>query len=104
MPHCTEYPWEELVPGSTVCDIGSGVGTVTLELAMAHPGLKLILQDMPSILKYAETVYWPKECPQALQDQRVKFVPIDFFEESPFPGCDVYFVRSYGYCTLITEI
>ncbi|KAI0087631.1 S-adenosyl-L-methionine-dependent methyltransferase [Irpex rosettiformis] len=90
----TDYPWAQLVTGSTVCDIGSGVGTVALELAKAHPGLKLILQDMPSVLKYAENVYWPKECPQALQEKRVEFKALDFFEESPVPGCDVYFMKS----------
>ena len=81
--------------GSTVCDIGSGVGTVTLELAKVHPGLKLILQDMPSVLNYAENVYWPQEYPQALEEKRVEFKPLDFFTESPVPECDVYFVSKF---------
>ena len=90
-----DYPWHELSPGDTVCDIGSGHGTVAIELAKAYPGLKLILQDMPDVLKYAEDIFWPNEYPHALQEHRVEFKPIDFLTESPVCGCDVYFVCDY---------
>ncbi|KAI0090303.1 S-adenosyl-L-methionine-dependent methyltransferase [Irpex rosettiformis] len=89
----TDYPWRDLAPGSTICDIGSGHGTVAVEIAKAHPGLKLILQDMPTLLKYAEESFWPKECPCALQEQKVEFIPIDFFTEAPAAGCDIYFLK-----------
>ena len=87
-----EYPWHDLPAESSVCDVGSGVGTVTLELAKTYPHMKLILQDMPSVLKYAQEVVWPAEFPQALENAKVEFKPIDFFTESPESGCDVYFV------------
>ncbi|KAI0342293.1 S-adenosyl-L-methionine-dependent methyltransferase [Trametopsis cervina] len=90
----TEYPWHALPAGTTVCDVGSGIGAVTLELAKAHPGLKLILQDMPGVLQYAKDETWPKEAPEAIAEGRVEFLPMDFFKESPKEGCDFYFLKA----------
>ena len=42
-----------MLPGSTVCDIGSGVGAISIELAKAHTHLKLTLQDQPHVLEQA---------------------------------------------------
>jgi hypothetical protein len=48
-----------MAPGSTFCDIGSGVGGISLELAKAHSHLKLTLQDQPHILDKARDVGCP---------------------------------------------
>jgi hypothetical protein len=45
-----------MAPGSTFCDIGSGVGGISLELAKAHSHLRLTLQDQPHILDKARDV------------------------------------------------
>jgi hypothetical protein len=55
-PTCLDFPWETMAPGSTFCDIGSGVGGISLELAKAHSHLKLTLQDQPHVLDKARDV------------------------------------------------
>lgn len=48
-------PWHSLKPGSTFCDIGSGVGGVALAIAKAH-GLKVTLHDKALVLEGAKKV------------------------------------------------
>jgi ubiquinone/menaquinone biosynthesis C-methylase UbiE len=45
-----------MAPGSTFCDIGSGVGEVCLQLAKEHSHLKVTLQDQPHVLETARGV------------------------------------------------
>ena len=88
-----EFPWKELGNDATVCDVGGGIGNISLQLAKAHPNLRLILQDLPERIQQAKNEVWPKECPEAIAERRITFEPIDFFASSPVPGCDVYYVR-----------
>ncbi|KAJ7152575.1 S-adenosyl-L-methionine-dependent methyltransferase, partial [Mycena crocata] len=90
----TAYPWQDLGKGATVCDLGGGVGTMTLQLAKAHPQLKLKLQDMPDRMVQAKNVIWPEQCPEALKEDRIEFKAINFLTESPIPGCDVYYLKN----------
>ena len=90
---CIEFPWKDLGKGTTVCDVGGGIGSITLQLAKARPNLQLILQDLPERIQQAKSEVWPKECPEAITENRVTFEPIDFFKPSPVPGCDFYYVR-----------
>jgi O-methyltransferase domain len=53
---CSDFPWKNMAPGSTFCDIGSGVGGICLEIAAAQPHLKLTLQDQPHVLDKARDV------------------------------------------------
>ena len=88
-----EFPWKELGNGATVCDVAGGVGNISLQLAKAHPNLRLILQDLPERIQQAKNEVWPKECPEAIAERRITFEPLDFFASSPVPGCNVYLVR-----------
>ncbi|KAJ7661851.1 S-adenosyl-L-methionine-dependent methyltransferase [Mycena rosella] len=90
----TGYPWQDLGKGATVCDLGGGVGTMTMELARAHPHLQLKLQDMPERMVQAKNTIWLAHCPEALKENRIEFKAIDFFTESPIPGCDVYYLKN----------
>ncbi|KAG1839989.1 S-adenosyl-L-methionine-dependent methyltransferase, partial [Suillus subalutaceus] len=76
------YPWDNV---SSVVDIGSGIGTFSTPLAKMFPHLKITNQDLPEA--------WEKNAPEALIDGRVEFVPINFFEDVPAVGKDVYYVR-----------
>jgi hypothetical protein len=51
-----DFPWKDMEPGSTFCDIGSGIGSVSLELSKEYSHLKLTLQDQPHILEQARGV------------------------------------------------
>ncbi|KAJ7243201.1 S-adenosyl-L-methionine-dependent methyltransferase [Mycena haematopus] len=90
----TAYPWSELGPGATVCDLGGGVGAMAIELARAHPRIQLKLQDLPDRMVQAENEVWPIQCPEAIAENRIEFKAIDFFTESPIAGCDVYYLKN----------
>ncbi|KAJ7089775.1 S-adenosyl-L-methionine-dependent methyltransferase [Mycena belliarum] len=86
------YHWHTLPPGATVCDLGGGVGALSMQLARAHPTLHIALQDLPERMVQAAQTVWPAACPEALAEGRVNFRAIDFFKEVPLAGCDVYYV------------
>ncbi|KAJ6631096.1 S-adenosyl-L-methionine-dependent methyltransferase [Mycena sp. CBHHK59/15] len=90
----TRYPWKNLRPGATVCDVGGGVGTMAMRIARAHPGLQLKLQDLPDRMTQARDRIWPAQCPEVLKEDRIEFKAIDFFTESPIEGCDVYYLKN----------
>jgi hypothetical protein len=48
-----DFPWQDLLPGTTICDVGGGVGDILMGLAKAHPHLKLTLQDTPTVIDKA---------------------------------------------------
>jgi len=52
----SDFPWKELPSGTTFCDIGGGIGHVSLELAKAHPHLKVTVQDLPDVIDQARDV------------------------------------------------
>ncbi|KII84142.1 hypothetical protein PLICRDRAFT_179817 [Plicaturopsis crispa FD-325 SS-3] len=87
----TGFPWKDLPAGTTVCDVGGGIGILHLKLAKAYPHLQLTLQDQAHVLEEAPPI-WKTECPQALAEDRIKFVPINFFTQSPVAGQDIYFL------------
>ncbi|KAH7909765.1 S-adenosyl-L-methionine-dependent methyltransferase [Hygrophoropsis aurantiaca] len=84
------YPWENV---STVCDVGASIGTFSLPLAKKFPHIKITDQDLSEVLVQAKDV-WAKDAPEVLQEQRVEFIPLNFFEESPVEGKDVYYLRN----------
>ena len=77
-----------------MCDVGGGIGTISMQLAHNYPHLQLKLQDLPETVMQAQRDVWPRECPEALKDGRIEFKAMDFFAESPIKGCDIYYVRS----------
>lgn len=77
-----------------VCDVGGGVGSISIQLAERYLALQFILQDLPGQLDIAKHKVWPQRCPNAIQQKRISFIPLDFFKESPKKGCDIYFVSA----------
>ncbi|KIM55709.1 hypothetical protein SCLCIDRAFT_1212767 [Scleroderma citrinum Foug A] len=84
-----QYPWNEV---STVCDVGASIGTFSIPLAKTHSHLKIINQDLERVMPQAKEE-WEREAPQAVQEQRIDFVPLNFFKEAPVAGQDVYYLR-----------
>ncbi|KAF8128344.1 S-adenosyl-L-methionine-dependent methyltransferase [Boletus edulis] len=84
------YPWNEV---KTVCDVGASVGTVSLPLSKIYPHLKIINQDLPEVLVLSKDI-WARDAPEALKNNQVAFVSLNFFEESPVQGQDVYYLRN----------
>ncbi|KAF5365107.1 hypothetical protein D9758_010955 [Tetrapyrgos nigripes] len=86
------YPWSDLPQGTTFCDVGSGVGTIPLALAKAHPNLRIILQDLPGAIEEAKQL-WKTEFPEAIETGKVTFKAFDFFAESPMEDQDFYYMK-----------
>ncbi|KAG1897459.1 S-adenosyl-L-methionine-dependent methyltransferase [Suillus fuscotomentosus] len=88
MPH--HYPWDNV---SSVVDVGSGIGAMSIPLAKMFPHLRITNQDLPETIKLSRNT-WETNAPEVLLDGRVEFVPLNFLEESPVVGKDVYYLRS----------
>ncbi|KAA1473174.1 S-adenosyl-L-methionine-dependent methyltransferase [Dentipellis sp. KUC8613] len=86
------FPWKDLAPGSTVCDLGGGVGTVSIELAKRYHQLHVTVQDLPDVIVQARQ-FWETNYPTAALEKRADFVPLDFLNESPVKGQDIYYLR-----------
>ncbi|KAG2061092.1 S-adenosyl-L-methionine-dependent methyltransferase [Suillus hirtellus] len=84
------YPWDKI---SSVVDIGSGIGAMSIPLAKTFPHLRITNQDLPEIIKLSINA-WETDSPELLLDGRIEFVPLNFLEESPVVGKDVYYLRS----------
>ncbi|KAG6809034.1 hypothetical protein H0H92_001866 [Tricholoma furcatifolium] len=89
----TDFPWDTFPPGTTICDVGGGVGNMSMALAKAYPSFRFKLQDLPNVINLAETQVWPKDYPAAIAEKRIEFKAMDFFVESPIQGCDVYYLK-----------
>ncbi|KAH8102064.1 S-adenosyl-L-methionine-dependent methyltransferase [Cristinia sonorae] len=90
------FPWKERLSATrttTICDIGAGNGHVTLDLLkeFRSSSIQAIVQDLPPVLEMAQG-FWKENCPEGIE-KKVKFVPINFFEESPVEGADYYYIR-----------
>ncbi|KAG1824004.1 S-adenosyl-L-methionine-dependent methyltransferase [Suillus variegatus] len=84
------YPWDNV---SSVVDVGSGTGAMSIPLAKMFPHLRITDQDLPETMKLSRNI-WEKKAPEALLSGHVEFVPLNFLEESPVAGKDVYYLRS----------
>ncbi|KAG2158605.1 S-adenosyl-L-methionine-dependent methyltransferase [Suillus bovinus] len=84
------YPWANV---SSVVDVGSGTGAMSIPLAKMFPHLRITDQDLPETIKRSRDI-WKTNAPEALLDGRVEFVPLNFLEESPVAGKDVYYLKT----------
>lgn len=78
------YPWISLEDGLVV-DVGGSHGHVGFQLVQRFPQLRVIVQDLESVVASASV---PPEL-----SERVSFMPHDFFTPQPVAGADVYFLR-----------
>lgn len=51
------YTWENIPEGSLVVDVGGGVGTQSLTLAIHQPHLRFVIQDRESVVGDAVEVH-----------------------------------------------
>ncbi|KAA1475129.1 S-adenosyl-L-methionine-dependent methyltransferase [Dentipellis sp. KUC8613] len=86
------YPVADLPANTTWCDIGGGMGGVLIPVVNKNPQLRGTLQEQPHVVEEAKQNF-AKEFPDALRENRVSFVPINFLTESPVPNQDIYYMR-----------
>lgn len=84
------FPFEKY---STVVDVGGGIGAFSLPLAKTHKNVKITIHDLPEALVQARGI-WARECPEALAENRVQFEELNFFEQVPVKGKDIYYLRN----------
>ena len=84
------YDWASLGEG-TVVDIAGNIGACSVQIAEADPGLKIIVQDLPEIVRRAEDPS-SSVVPDKMRD-RFTFMVQDFFEPQPVQNAEVYFQR-----------
>ncbi|KAG1828562.1 hypothetical protein EV424DRAFT_1385682 [Suillus variegatus] len=89
------FPFEKY---STVVDVGGGVGAFSLPLAKTHKNVKITIHDLPEALVQTRDL-WAKECPEALAEDRVEFEDLNFFEQVPVKGKDIYYVSAKLWAT-----
>ncbi|KAH7908402.1 O-methyltransferase-domain-containing protein [Hygrophoropsis aurantiaca] len=86
----TNFPFEKY---STVVDVGGGIGAFSLPLAKTHKNVKITIHDLPEALVQARDI-WANDCPEALKENRVEFAELNFFEQVPVKGKDIYYLRN----------
>jgi len=86
------YDWKSLKQDSLVVDVGGGVGSSVLELKVAFPHLRFVVQDRPKVIDDAAK-FWGNEDPEALKSGTVKLQAHDFFEPQPIKDATVFFLR-----------
>lgn len=50
------FEWARLPEKSVVIDVGGGIGTVTMDLAVQHGHLRYVVQDLPLVISQARQV------------------------------------------------
>jgi len=86
-----EFPWGELPSGTTICDVGGGIGNMSIALLKRYSHVKVVLQDLPSVISNSIKV-WNNEYPSVVAGNRITFTPFDFFKEEPVHGLDIYYL------------
>lgn len=86
----TQFPFNKY---STVVDVSGGIDAFSLPLSKVHKHVKITVHDLPEALIQARSV-WAKDCPEAIQENRVEFSELDFFTQVPVAGRDIYYLRN----------
>ena len=75
------------IDDGTFVDVGGSYGTVSIPLAGKFPGMRFIVQDLPTVVEKGRS-----QLPEGVKD-RVTFMVHDFFEPQPVEEADIYFFR-----------
>ncbi|KAL0952701.1 hypothetical protein HGRIS_006937 [Hohenbuehelia grisea] len=73
------FDWQSLPTDSVVVDIGGGIGHAMLPLVKRYPQLKIVVQDLPSVVEDAKP-FWTEKMPEAITSGQVTLEGHDFFE------------------------
>jgi len=76
------YDW---TAANLVVDVGGARGNVSNMLALHHPKLHLIVQDLPSVVEAPPS--------DSGLENRVQFLPHNFFDQQPVKDADAYLLR-----------
>ena len=78
------YDFSVFKEGDVIVDVGGGIGHMGAAVAKrVKPGVKIIVQDRPSVVEQGKRVH----------GHIVELQPHDFFEPQPIKGAKVYYLR-----------
>ncbi|GAW06512.1 S-adenosyl-L-methionine-dependent methyltransferase [Lentinula edodes] len=83
------FPWADV---STLCDVGSGIGSFSLPLAKSFSATHITLIDLPDIIEQAKA-HWAKELSPNIH-RTVTFIAANFFDSIPSQNQDIYYIRN----------
>ncbi|KAK6991803.1 O-methyltransferase [Favolaschia claudopus] len=86
------FKWDQLPKDSVLVDVGGGVGSTSLLIAKATPGLRIINQDRAPVVEQAKE-YWNEHLRSHVQSGMVQFQVHDFFAPQPVKNADVFLLR-----------
>ncbi|KAI9574086.1 hypothetical protein HD554DRAFT_2310590 [Boletus coccyginus] len=69
------------------------IDAFSLPLAKTHKHIKITIHDLPEALVQSQVV-WERDCPEAVQENRVEFLQLDFFTQVPIKDKDIYYLRN----------
>lgn len=52
------FDWSSLPAGSTIVDVGSGLGHIAMKVFKKYPALKVVIQDRASVIEQAKAVIY----------------------------------------------
>ncbi|KAI0324800.1 S-adenosyl-L-methionine-dependent methyltransferase [Cubamyces sp. BRFM 1775] len=73
------FPWAELPPDSVLVDVGGGIGSTSLTVAVAHPHVNVVVEDRPQVVELAPSSWGPKYA-SLFETGRISFRVRDLFE------------------------
>lgn len=82
------FNWASLPDGATVVDVGGGIGSIAAKIAGAHPKLRFVVQDRPSVVEEGK-----KRCEDLVREGRLTFQAHDFFEPNPVKNPDIFMMK-----------
>ncbi|THU99018.1 hypothetical protein K435DRAFT_752418 [Dendrothele bispora CBS 962.96] len=97
------FPWHSLPKGSTIVDVGGGIGSTSMLLAHTFSSsdgsneednldFKFVIQDRDVVCDLGEKA-WKAQCPHLLESGIARFQKHDFFTPQPIKNAAVYLLR-----------
>ncbi|KAJ7270666.1 O-methyltransferase [Mycena haematopus] len=83
------FDWSSLPDDTLIVDVGAGIGSISVGIARANPGLRFVVQDKAAVIREAKE-FWENELPDAVVSRRVSFQEHDFFTAQPVKNADIF--------------
>ncbi|KAJ7115442.1 O-methyltransferase [Mycena epipterygia] len=86
------FDWSLLPSGGIVVDVGGGIGHASLAIALKHPKLRIINQDLGPAIELSKA-HWQQHFPAHVDNKLVEFQVHDFFTPQPVTDAAVFLMR-----------
>ncbi|KIM86573.1 hypothetical protein PILCRDRAFT_815806 [Piloderma croceum F 1598] len=84
--------WSALPAGSTIVDVGGGIGSTSMGLAKAFGHLRFVVQDRGVVVDMGVKT-WKERVPELLTSGTARFQAHDFFNPQPVLDASIFLLR-----------